>query len=296
MSKQEDKFAKRRLTTSYFTSLTSITLVLFIIGLFGLLLVHAKGIRKHVMENVMVNVYFNKGESEADIIKLQKTLDASNGIKSTKYISPEQGAKIYSEELGEDFLTFLEGENPIHASLEVHLDEAYANVDSLKNFSLRVEKNTIVEEVRYPEDYVKTINDNMATISLFLVIFSGLLLLISIVLINNTIRLSIYAHRFLIRTMKLIGATKGFISRPFIWKSVLQGIFSAVLANGLLLLLVYRVGQTPELKFLISAIDPTMYLIVFGGVLLVGIIITWLSTLFSVKRYLRAKMDTLYMQ
>ncbi len=296
MSKQEDKFAKRRLTTSYFTSLTSITLVLFIIGLFGLLIVQAKGIRKHVMENVMVNIYFNKAEAEADIIKLQKTLDASNGIKSTKYISPEQGAKIYGEELGEDFLLFLEGENPIHASLEVHLDEAYANVDSLKNFSVRVEKNPIVEEVRYPEDYVKTINDNMAKISFFLMLFSGLLLLISIVLINNTIRLSIYAHRFIIRTMKLIGATKGFISRPFIWKSVLQGILAAILANGFLLLLVYRVGQSPDFKYLLSSVDPTMYLMVFGGVMLVGVIITWLSTMFSVKRFIRMKMDSLYMQ
>jgi len=181
MSKQEDRFAKRRLRTSYLTSLTSITLMLFILGFFGLLIMHAKTIRKHVKENIQMNVFINKDVKEAEIFRLKKILDASDGIKTVKYISAAEAAESYKKEIGEDFIDFLDGVNPIHASLEVHLNEDYANVDSLQNFSKIIQAYSIVEEVKYHKDYVQKINENIANISLFLLIFISLLLLISII-------------------------------------------------------------------------------------------------------------------
>jgi len=293
MSKQEDKFARRRLRTSYITSLTSITLMLFILGFFGLLIMHANTIRKHVKENIQMNVYMQSHVKEAEIYRLKKTLDASEGIKSTTYISAKEAAEDYKKVIGEDFVQFLDGENPIHASLEVHLNEAYANVDSLQNFANKIAKFDVVEEVKFHKDYVQSINDNMTKISLFLLIFGGIMLLISIVLISNTIRLSIYAHRFLIRTMKLIGATKGFIRSPFIWKSIIQGVLASFIAIGLLMGLLFRLQE--NFNQLINFQNINLYLMVFGGVILLGIIITWISTFFAVNKFLNINMDKLYL-
>jgi len=293
MSKQEDKFAKRRLRTSYITSLTSITLMLFIIGFFGLLILHANAIKKQVKENIEMTVYMQKNVKEAEIFRLKKSLDASDGIKSTKYISADEAAAEYQKELGEDFVNYLDGENPMHASIEVHLTEDYGNVDSLEYFAGKIKKYDIVEDVVFHKDYVKAINDNIAKISVFLLVLGGLLLLISIVLISNTIRLSIYAHRFLIRTMKLIGATKGFIRGPFVRKSILQGVFAALLAIGLLVALLFKLSQ--DYSGLIDLKNLDIYLMVFGGVIVLGIIITWLSTFFAVNKYLNINMDKLYL-
>lgn len=293
MSKQEDKYAKRRLRTSYVTSLTSITLMLFILGFFGLLIMHGNTIKKHVKENIQMRVFMHANVKEADIYRLKKTLDASEGIKSTSYISAAEAAEEYKKEIGEDFVAFLDGENPIHASLEVHLTEDYANVDSLQHFANKITKYDVVEEVKFHKDYVQTINDNIAKISLFLLIFGGLMLLISIVLISNTIRLSIYSHRFLIRTMKLIGATKGFIRSPFVWKSMIQGLLASIIAIGMLVALLFRLSE--NYGQLINFQNINIYLMVFGGIILMGIIITWISTFFAVNKYLNINMDKLYL-
>ncbi|OIO99264.1 MAG: hypothetical protein AUJ98_11765 [Bacteroidetes bacterium CG2_30_33_31] len=292
MSKQEDRFAKRRLRTSYLTSLTSITLMLFILGFFGLLIMHAKTIRKHVKENIQMNVFINKDVKEAEIFRLKKILDASDGIKTVKYISAAEAAESYKKEIGEDFIDFLDGVNPIHASLEVHLNEDYANVDSLQNFSKIIQAYSIVEEVKYHKDYVQKINENIANISLFLLIFISLLLLISIILISNTIRLSIYSHRFMIRTMKLIGATKSFIRWPFVWKSMIQGFIASLLSIGLLSLIILKMQE--NYGDLVNASNLNIYLIVFAGVIVAGILITWISTFFAVNKYLNISMDKLY--
>lgn len=293
MPKQEDKYAKRRLRASYISSLTSISLMLFILGFFSLLILHANTIKKHVKENIQMNVYMQKNIKEADILRLKKILDASEGVKTTHYISAAEAADIYKKELGEDFIQFLDGENPIHASLEVHLNEAYANVDSLQYFSDKIMKNDIVEEVKFHKDYVQTLNDNIKKISLYLLIFSAMLFIISMVLISNTIRLSIYSQRFLIRSMKLIGATKAFIRRPFLLRSVLQGIIASIIAIGALIFILYKLLE--NYKDLLSPEYLNLYLIAFGGIILVGIIITWISTFFAVNKYLNLSMDKIYL-
>lgn len=294
MKKQEDKFTKRRLRTSYITSVISITLVLFLLGFFGLIVLHAKKISTHVKENIQVTVFMKRNANEADILRMKKTLDASDGIKSTKYISSLQAAETFQKEIGEDFLEFLDGENPIHASLQVFLNEDYANVDSLTSISNRISAEESVEEVQFHKDYVQTINDNIAKLSIFFLVFSSLLLLIAIILINNTIRLSIFAHRFIIRTMNLIGATQGFIRKPFIFRGVIQGIISALLSIGLLIAVLFKLSTyAPDL---INLTNLDLYLMLFGCVLLVGIIISWWSTFFAVRKYLRMKLDNLYLQ
>jgi len=293
MAQKEDKFNKRRLRASYFTSVISITLVLFILGFFGLIVLHSKMIGKHVRENIQMNVYMKKNAKEAEIFRLKKEMDATNNVKYTKYISADEAKKIYQEEIGEDFIQFLDGENPLHASIEIHLNENYANVAELKKLAKKIEKRRIVEEVRYHEDYVQAINKNIARISLFFMIVSGLLLLISIVLINNTIRLSVYSNRFIIRSMRLIGATQAFIRKPFIWRGIAQGIISALLSIGLLIAILYKFHEFYPDLINIRNID--LYLILFGGVIATGIIISWWSSSLSVRRYLRMKIDNLYL-
>lgn len=293
MKKPEDKFTKRRLRASYVTSVVSITLVLFLLGFFGLIVLHAKKISTHVKENIQLNVYFNKDVNPAEILRMKKMLEVSEGVKSTTYISKEEGAKLHQEIYGEDFISFLDGENPIPASIEVHLNEEFANVDSLRNLANQLKENLIVEDVVFHEDYVKSINDNIAKISLFFLIFSGLLLLIAIILINNTIRLSVYANRFLIRTMKLIGATQGFIRRPFIFRGIVQGFIGAILSIGLLMLILVKLH--PYAKDIINVNNLNLYMILFGAIILVGIVISWISTYFAVRKFLKMKIDNLYL-
>lgn len=293
MKKPEDKFTRRRLRASYITSVVSITLVLFLLGFFGLIVLHAKKISTHVKENIQLNVYFNKDVNPAEILRMKQSLDVTKGVKNTKYISKEEGAKIHQEMYGEDFVSFLDGENPIPACIEVHLDEAFANVDSLGVLAKQIKENVIVEDVVFHKDYVKSIDENIGRISIFFLIFSALLLLIAIILINNTIRLSVYANRFLIRTMKLIGATQGFIRRPFIFRGIVQGFVGAVLSIGLLVLILVKLH--PYAKDIISLENLDLYLILFGSIILSGIIISWISSYFAVRKFLKMKLDSLYL-
>ncbi len=293
MAKQEDKYTKKRLKASYITSVISITLVLFVLGSLGLVVLEAKMISKHLRENIRLTVYMKKDVKEAVVMRLKKFLDATDDVKSTRYVSPKEAADEYSEEIGEDFIQFLDGENPLHGSIEVYLYEAYANVDSLASLSTIIEKRKGVEDVRYHRSYVETINKNIGRISIFFLIVSVLLLLISIVLINNTIRLSVYSSRFLIRSMQLIGASQGFIRRPFIWQGIMQGVISAILTIGILIALMYKIQMYyPELINL-RYID--MYLILFGGLLLIGILISWWSSSLAVRKYLHMKLDNIYL-
>jgi cell division transport system permease protein len=293
MAKFDDKFNKRRLKSSYLTSVISISLVLFILGFFGLILLHSKLISKHVKENIQVSVFMLKNASEAEVMRLKKELEANDKVKYTKYISAEEAKEIYSKEIGEDFITFLDGENPLHASIDVYLNEESIEVASLRAFAADIQKRNIVEEVRFHEDYVEMINQNMARVSLFFMVVTALLLLIAIMLINNTIRLSVYANRFVIRSMQLIGATQGFIRRPFIFKGIIQGIISALITVILLSLVLLKMGESyPDL---INYQNSELYLILFGIIFLLGILISWWSSSLAVRRYLRMKIDHLYM-
>jgi len=291
MGRKEDKYNRKRLHSSYITTIVSITLVLFMLGLLGLMVLHAKKLSDYVKENIGFSIIMKENVKEAGIIKLQKILDATEYVKSTEYITKEEAAKEFEEELGEEFTSFL-GYNPLLPTIEVRFKAEYANNDSLTIIKEKILENSNVKEVFYQESLVDVVNKNVRKIGIIILGFGTLLLIIAIALINNTIRLSVYSKRFLIRSMQLVGATQSFISKPFIWKGVLHGIIGAFIAILLLSGIIY-VSQR-ELPELINLQDIDLFLSLFGIVILLGIIISWLSNLLAVRKYIRIKSDSLY--
>ena len=291
MSKKETNITKRRLRSSYVTSIISISLVLFLLGLLGMLVLNAKRLSDYVKENIGFSVILEENVKEVDVILLQKSLDASEYVKSTKYITKEEAAEELKQELGEDFIEFL-GFNPLLASIEVHLYADYANQDSIDLIEEDLQQYKQIKEVFYQKSLVSLVNENIRKISLIILVFSGLLLLVAITLINSTIRLSVYSKRFIINTMQLVGATRGFIRRPFLYRSAGNGIFAAFLAGGLLAGVLYAAQQ--EFRDIISFQDIEIVGILFLCVLIFGILINWISTFFAVSKYLRMKVDKLY--
>ncbi|HPS46750.1 MAG TPA: permease-like cell division protein FtsX [Bacteroidales bacterium] len=291
MAFNENKYTKRRLTTSYLSTIVGMILVLYMLGLLGLIIMHADKLSDYVKENIGFTIFLNEDVKEVDIIQLQKTLDTRNYIKSTEYITKEKAAALLQEEIGEDFISFL-GYNPLSSSIEIRLKADFANSDSLTVLKTELEKNKYVKEVSYQQSLVLTVNENIKKISLVLLGFSCLLLIISIALINNTIRLSVYSKRFLIRTMQLIGAKENFIWKPFIIKGLIQGIIASVLAILFLLLTLYFAQkEIPELR---EFQDAALFIKLFIFVTLLGIIISCISTFLAVRKYLRIKTDSLY--
>ena len=291
MAKKDERLQRRKLQSSRATALISITLVLLMVGLLGLIVLHAQKLSEYVRENIGFSIIMKENVREAGIVQLQKTLDASSFVKSTEYITPEQAAEELQEELGEDFISFL-GYNPLLPSIELKLKAEYTNIDSMEMIENELLANSDVKEIYYQKDLVHLINKNIRRIGLVLLGFSALLLVIAVALINNTIRLSVYSKRFLIKTMQLVGATGGFIRRPFLWYAVMQGLYAAFIAIICLGLLLYFFQK--ELPELVNLQDPGLILSLFGLVLLTGIVLTYLSTWFAVKKYLRAKADRLY--
>ncbi len=292
MANKEHKITQRRLRSSFLTSIISITLVLFLLGVLGLLVLNAKRLSDYVKENIGFSIILKEDVKEVEIIRLQKNLDASKYVKSTEYITKKEAAKELKKELGEDFVDFL-GYNPLLASIDVHLQADYANPDSIKHIKKDLQEYDQIKEVFYQKSLVQLVNQNIRKISLIILIFSAFLFLIAIALINNTIRLSIYSKRFIINTMQLVGATKGFIRRPFIYRGILQGVIAAVIAVGLLTGSVYFMQR--EFDEIITLQDVETLGILYAGVLIVGVFISWISTLFAVNRYLKIKVDKLYM-
>ena len=291
MSKKDTKYSKRRLRSSYFTTLVSITLVLLMLGVLGLIILHAKKLSDHVKENIGVRIMMKEGIREAEIIQLQKTLDATAYVKSTEYITKEQAAQEMKSDLGEDFISFL-GFNPLPPSIDLRLRADYTNVKSIDIIEKELLANSGVKEIFYQKSLVQAINKNLKRISLVLLGFSALLLLIAVALINNTIRLSVYSKRFLIRSMQLVGATQSFIRRPFVFKGIFQGIYGAFIAIILILVLIYfSIKELPEL---IELQDINLFIILFSLIILCGILISWLSTYFAIRKYLHMKTDDLY--
>lgn len=291
MANQEEKYARRRLKGSYITTVVSISLVLFMLGLLGLIILHTKKLSDYVKENIGFSIIMKDNVKEAGIIQLQKILDATAYVKSTEYVTKEEAAKQFKEELGEDFTSFL-GYNPLLPTIEVRFRADYANNDSLAIIKEKILENSNVKEVWYQESLVDVVNSNLRQIGMIILGFSTLLLLISIALINNTIRLSVYSKRFIIRSMLLVGATRSFISKPFIWKGIIQGIVGALLAIFLLTGLMYLSQR--EVPELINLQEIDLYLSLFGLVVVLGIIITWLSNYFAVRKYIKIKTDYLY--
>lgn len=285
--------SKRRVAGSYAMSLVSITLVLFLVGVFAIFLIHAKKLSNHVKENLGFEIVMNSNVKEANILRLQKELDAMPAVKSTEYITKEEAITRLSEDLGEDFLQWLGNEaNPLLPSIDVRFHADYANNDSIAVIEAQLEENTDVKEVYYQKSLVDLINQNVRKIATVLMVVSLVLLVIAIALIRNTIRLSIYSKRFLVRSMQLVGATESFIRRPFLRSGVSQGFFGGLLADLFLVLILY--GASKRLPDLVLIQDNIALLAVFVGIVVLGVILAWLSTRAALDKFLKANLDKLY--
>lgn len=291
MASNPEKFAKRRARSSAISTVIGISLVLFMLGMLSVLVLNSQKLSSYVKENIRVQIFLHEDVKEAEIQRLKKEIDAEPYTRKTVYISKEEGAEILSEDLGEDFVSFL-GYNPLEASIDLNLNADYAHPDSMSVIAGGLEDRAQVSEVAYSPNLVRQINQNVNKIGLVLLAFSGLLLLIAIALINNTIRLTIYSKRFIIKSMQLVGATSGFIQRPFIFQGILQGILASLIAIVLILGIMYTVRR--EVPEFFEFNDLIMFVKLFGLVSLLGIIISGFSTLFAVRRYLRSDPNKIY--
>jgi cell division transport system permease protein len=291
MSKPEDKYYKRKLRSSYITTLSSITLVLFVLGLLGLIILYAQKVSDYVRENIGFTITLNETAEETAIIRFQKKLEIEDFVKSTRYVSKEEAAEALKSELGEDFIGFL-GYNPLLPTIDVQLVAEYATTGHLKKIEQELMKSSIIKRIDYQKSMVKTINENIEKLSIILLAFSLLLMIIAFALINNTIKLSVYSKRFLIRTMQLVGATQGFIRRPFLRQGFVYGLIGSVFTLILLAAVLYFGEQRfPEL---IDLRDYQTYAILTGTIMLLGIVISYTSTFFAVRKYLNMRTDKLF--
>ena len=274
-------------------SLVSITLVLFLLGAFAIFMLHARKLSNHVKENIGFEVVMNSDVKEANILRLQKELDAMPAVKSTEYITKEEAIERLSEDLGEDFLEWLgPEENPLLPSIDVRFHAAYANNDSIAVVEAMLLENPDVKEVYYQKSLVDLINNNIRKIAIILMVISLILLLIAVALIRNTIRLSIYSKRFLVRSMQLVGATESFIRKPFLRQGVSQGFFGGLLADVFLVVILYAVSKRiPDLALIRDLYDISA---VLAGIVFLGMLIAWFSTRTALDKFLKADLDKLY--
>ena len=291
MSASFEKYQKRKLISSYFSVVLSIALVLFLLGLLGMLILNAKKVSDHFKEQVVVTIYLKDSAKDVETKQLEKSLALADYVKSTDYVTKEQAAASMKAENGEDFMEFL-GYNPLQNSIDVHLKADYVTSEHLEEIAKEALNKNFVDEVRYDNDLVTLMNNNVKKISFWVLILSGIFTLIAVLLINSSIRLAVYAKRFTIKTMQMVGATKRFIRRPFVWKSVQLGIIGAIIALlGMAVVLYYLNLTFPELDLMRN---PILIGALFAGVFLLGIIITWFSTFFATQRFLNLKTDQLY--
>ncbi|NSW94005.1 MAG: cell division protein FtsX [Bacteroidales bacterium] len=291
MENRDKGFSKAKLRGSYLTLVISVSLVLFLLGILGLVLINAKELSDYFRESLSFSVMLDDEAKEADIRMLQKDLDAKPYVKSTEYVSKDAAAIKMKEELGEDFISFL-GDNPLPPSIDVYLYAQYTSPDSVAKIEKYVMTYPFVKEIYYQESLLFLINKNVRKISLFLLIISSFLFLIAVTIINNTIRLSIYSKRFLIRTMQLVGATRSFIRKPFLVRSVYFGVVSSLVAMLLLMGLLYLVEREFYMMFTIESVNLLILLALF--ILVTGVIINVFSTYLSVNKYLSISEDKLY--
>lgn len=275
----------------FITSSISTTLVLLLLGMVVFFVLGAHNLSVYVKENINFSVLISDDMKESDILKLQKKLDKEAFVKQTEYISKKQALREQTEAMGTDPQEFL-GYNPFTASIEIKLHSDYANSDSIAKIEKLIKKNTNIQEVLYQKDLIDAVNENIRNISLMLLVLAVILTFISFALINNTIRLAIYSKRFLIHTMKLVGASWGFIRRPFLIRNFWIGVLAAFIADGILWASAsWLVSYEPEL---IRVITPNVMLLVSVSVLVFGVLITWLCALLSINKYLKMKASTLY--
>ena len=291
MASKEEKAHRKQLVSSQVSAVMSTSLVLFMLGLLGLIMLYANTMSNYVKENLGFTVYLKDDAKEVDIVQFQKYLDASDFVKSTKYVSKDEAADFMREELGEDFIGFM-GFNPLKRSVDVRIKGEHATEDGILKIESELLENQMIFEIDYPRDLIRIINSNVKKAGFVILIFCGLLSFIALALINNNIRLAVYSKRFIINSMKLVGATQGFIRRPFVIQGIVRGLLGALVANLLLLGIVYLVSSNvPELYRLQ---DMNITLTLLGIVVLLGVVISGLSTTFAVRKYLRLSADELY--
>ena len=291
MANTNEKYSHRKIRSSFFSIIVSLSLVLFVLGLLGLVVLNAKKLSDHVKENIGLSIIINDGIKEADLMMLKKQLDIAPFVRKSTFVTKNHAAESLQKDLGEDFVKFL-GYNPLLSSFDIKLKAQYANNDSLEAIEKRLILNNNIKEVYYQKSLVNVINENVKKIGIILLAFCILLSVISIALINNTIRLYIYSKRFIIKTMQLVGATQSFISKPFIVRSVWNGFYSALITIALLMGLIYTAQNNfPEL---IELQDINLFIELFLMVMIAGVGITFISTYFAVKRFLKIQTDELY--
>lgn len=291
MTQVQEKHTQRKLRTASASTVISISLVLFMLGILGLVLVNAQRLSNYVKENIGFTVMLKEEIKEVDVLQFQKTLDASQWVKSSQYVSSEEAAAILQKDLGEDFISFL-GYNPLTASIDINLHADHTSLERMSALESELSDHDLVSEVVFQKDLVDSINQNVQKVSLLLLSFCLLLLIIAVALINNTIRLSVYSKRFLIRTMKLVGATHGFIRKPFLFSGLTQGVFGALI--GILLLMGALYGIQSEMPELLVLQDLPTVGVIMGGMLLMGMLMSLLATNRAVGKYLRMNEDDLY--
>ncbi len=291
MASSFEKFQKRRVITSYFSVVLSIFLVLFLLGLLGLFVLNSKRISNNFKEEIAMTVFFKNDANDSIIKAFDEELKTAKFAKSYEYVSKEKAAEMHKKDIGEDFMQFL-GVNPLQNSFDIYLKADYVVNDSIAKIQNRLRKNEMIADIVYDKQLVDKVNDKIQEVSLWILIFSGIFAVISVLLINSSLRLSIYANRFIIKTMQMVGATKSFIRKPFIVRSLILGLIGSLLAVFALIgVLVYFETNYDNLGIMDNQLAISAVLL---GVVVLGMLITWLSTFFATQRFLNLRTDDLY--
>ena len=291
MASSFDKFQKRRLISSYFSVVLSVFLVLFLLGILGFFIINSQKLADDFKEEIAMTVFFKNDANDSILKAFGKELKMAPYAKSYEYVSKEAAAKEHTDIIGEDFMEFL-GENPLQNSYDIHLKADYVVKDSIAKVESRLRKNVMIADIVYDKQLVNLVNDNIKKVSMWILIISGFLTVIAVLLINSSLRLSIHSNRFIIKTMQMVGATKAFIRKPFVMRSIKLGMIGAGLAIiALIGVLIYIETNFPDLGILD---DKLLVVLVLLSVFGIGVLITWLSTYFATQRFLNLRTDDLY--
>jgi len=291
MSSSFEKYQKRRLISSYFSVVISIGLVLFLLGLLGLLVLNTKKVADHFKEKIALTIYLKDSAKEVEVKQLQKSLAMADYTRTANYVSKDEAAEVHSAAIGEDFLEFL-GYNPLQNSIDIFLKADFVAPEKVAEISTTITQKDFVEEVTYDKPLIALLNDNIKRISFWILVISAIFTFIAVLLINSSIRLSVYSKRFIIKTMQMVGATKKFVRKPFVGKSLQLGVMGSLLAMvGMGVVLYYLNTTFSELGLLA---DKLLLITLFVSILIIGILISWISTYVATQRFLNLRTDELY--
>ena len=291
MSFNFDSYQKRRLRSSYFSVVISIALVLFMVGFLGLVLLKSTQVANHFKEEVVITLFLKNDTSNDQIENLRNSLIKEIFTRKIVFISKDDAAKFYAEDLGEDFVNYL-GTNPLKNSIDIYLNPGFVTPEKMGEIADRFKDNSYVFEVSYDKPLVTFLTQNIQRVSFWLFVVSSFFGLIALILINSSIRLSVYSKRFNIKTMQMVGATKGFIRKPFIWNGIQLGFIGAIISLIGLSVVIYYIDQ--KLPTLQLTTDYTTLAYLGGGILIIAFVISWLSTYFATQRFLNLQTEKLY--